>query len=145
MQLGEHADRCVLKLALALDGCVGEPVATEGVGHDVGGHLAVDVIHQKERRAQDFAGGFQPAHPRDGNVGDLADFADHLELVVESMPLSTVISGVASPGRTVDNHCDITAGSVVTSRLERCSRSTWSSTGSFGTGASFVRQLRYGG
>src|SRR5271155_5934449 len=55
------------------------------------------------------------------------------DMPVESMPLSTVISGAAPPGSTVDNHCDITTGSVVTSRLERCSRSTWSSTGSFGT------------
>ena len=38
MQLGEHPDRCVLQLALVFDGCVGEPVAAEGVGHDVGRH-----------------------------------------------------------------------------------------------------------
>ena len=33
------------------------------------------------------------------------------DMPVESTPLSTVISGVAPPGSTVDNHCDITAGS----------------------------------
>jgi hypothetical protein len=43
------------------------------------------------------------------------------------MPLSTVTSGFAPSGwgplplagDTVDSHCDITAGTVVTSRLER--------------------------
>src|ERR1700722_7488492 len=67
------------------------------------------------------------------------------DMPVESTPLSTVTCGIAPPGRTVDSHCDITDGRVVTSRLERWSRSTLSSTGSLGTGASFVRQLRYGG
>ena len=85
MQRGQHLDRGVLQLALALDGRVGEPVAAEGVGHDVGRHLAVDVIHQEERCAQHLAGGLEPAHPRDGNVGQLADLADHVELVVESI------------------------------------------------------------
>jgi hypothetical protein len=67
------------------------------------------------------------------------------DMPVESTPLSTVTCGVTPPGRTVDSHFDITAGRVVTSRLERWSLSTWSSTGSLGTDASFMRQLRYGG
>ena len=41
------------------------------------------------------------------------------DMPVESTPLSTVTCGVVAPGRTVDSHRDITAGSVVTSRLER--------------------------
>ncbi len=41
------------------------------------------------------------------------------DMPVESTPLSTVTSGTAPPGNTVDSHCDITAGRVVTSRLER--------------------------
>ena len=60
------------------------------------------------------------------------------DMPVESTPLSTVTSGAAPPGRTVDSHFDITAGSVVTSRLERWSRSTLSSTGSLATGASIL-------
>ena len=41
------------------------------------------------------------------------------DMPVESTPLSTVTSGFAPPGSTVDSHFDSTAGSVVTSRLER--------------------------
>src|ERR1700678_1237463 len=54
------------------------------------------------------------------------------DMPVESTPLSTVTCGAGPPGRTLDSHVDSTAGSVVTSRLERWSRSTWSSTGSLG-------------
>jgi hypothetical protein len=41
------------------------------------------------------------------------------DMPVESTPLSTVTSGFAPSGSTVDSHCDMTAGTVVTSRLER--------------------------
>ncbi|CNM12119.1 Uncharacterised protein [Mycobacterium tuberculosis] len=41
------------------------------------------------------------------------------DMPVESTPLSTVTSGTAPPGSWVDNHFDMTAGRVVTSRLER--------------------------
>ena len=167
MQLGQHPDGGVLQFALTFGGRVGEPVAAEGVGHDVGRHHTVDVVHQEEGCSEDVAGGLEPAHARDGDVGQLADRPYHLELVVESirgkdlhvlggrrhpghqllldlfgtgcppccqravrmmvsddmpvesMPLSTVTSGFAPPGSTVDSHCDITAGTVVTSRLER--------------------------
>jgi hypothetical protein len=40
------------------------------------------------------------------------------DMPLESTALSTVISGVTLPGITVDSHCDITPGSVLTSRLE---------------------------
>jgi hypothetical protein len=43
---------------------------------------------------------------------------------LDATPLSTVTRGVAFSGSTVDNHFDITAGRVVTSRLEHCSRLT---------------------
>ena len=38
------------------------------------------------------------------------------DIPLESTPLSTVISGATPPGITVDSHCDITPGSVLTSR-----------------------------
>ena len=133
------------------------------------------------------AGGLQPAHPRDRDVGEFADQPHHLELVVqpvrrehrdvvarwarpgpptsvpwsrrprsqrpvrmmvsediplESTPLSTVMSGATPPGMTVDSHCDITAGSAVTSRLERCRRPTSSTAGSLATGC-FLRDSNY--
>ncbi|CNM15244.1 Uncharacterised protein [Mycobacterium tuberculosis] len=62
---------------------------------------------------------------------------------VESTPLSTVTSGAAPPGNTLDSQRDITAGRVVTSRLERWSRSMAPIAGSLATSASLVRQLRY--
>ena len=40
------------------------------------------------------------------------------DIPLESTPLSTVTSGVTPPGITVDSHCDITAGTFVTSRLD---------------------------
>ena len=100
MQLGQHLDGGVLQFALLLGGRVGEPVAAEGVGHDVGRHHAVDVVHQEERGAQDVAGGLEPAHPRDGNVGEFADLAYHLELVVESVGRKDldVLGGGRHPG-----------------------------------------------
>lgn len=80
---GQRCDGGVLQLALALGGRVGEPVVTERVRHDVGRHHALDVVHQKERSSQHVAGGLDPAHPRDGNVGQLSDQPDHFELVVK--------------------------------------------------------------
>ena len=85
MQLCQHFDGAVLQFALTFDGCVGEPVIAEGVGHDVGWYDAVDVVHYEKRCAQDLAGRFEPAHRRDGDVGDFADFPDHFELMVESI------------------------------------------------------------
>jgi hypothetical protein len=41
------------------------------------------------------------------------------DMPFESTPLSTVTSGAAPAGSTVASHFDITAGRVVTSRLER--------------------------
>src|SRR6202171_6673812 len=49
-----------------------------------------------------------------------------------STPLSTVIWGATPSGITVDNQPDITAGSVLTSRLECWSRPTSSTAGSVG-------------
>ena len=40
VQLREHVDGVVLQFALRLGGRVGEPVAAERVGHDVGWHHA---------------------------------------------------------------------------------------------------------
>ncbi|CNM92046.1 Uncharacterised protein [Mycobacterium tuberculosis] len=65
------------------------------------------------------------------------------DMPVESTPLSTVTSGAAPPGNTLDSQRDITAGRVVTSRLERWSRSMAPIAGSLATSASLVRQLRY--
>ena len=59
------------------------------------------------------------------------------DIPLESIPLSTVTSGAVPPGMTVDSHCDITDGSVVTSRLERCMWSTSSTAGSVGTAPPF--------
>ena len=39
----------------------------------------------KNGRPQDVAGVLDPAHPRDRDVGQLADLPDHLELVVKSI------------------------------------------------------------
>ena len=54
------------------------------------------------------------------------------DIPLESTPLSTVISGATPPGITVDSHCDITAGSAETSRLECSRRLTSSTAGSLG-------------
>jgi hypothetical protein len=58
------------------------------------------------------------------------------DMPVESTPLSTVTSGAT--GNTVDNHCDISLGTVAVSRLERCMRPISSTAGSLATGASFA-------
>ena len=41
------------------------------------------------------------------------------DIPLESIPLSTVMSGLMPPSITVDSHCDRMSGTVVTSRLER--------------------------
>lgn len=61
------------------------------------------------------------------------------DMPLASTPLSTVISGDTPPGNIVDSHRDITAGSVVISRLERWIRPTsFSTAGWLGTGTSFT-------
>lgn len=60
------------------------------------------------------------------------------DMPVESTPLSTVTSGFAPSGSTVESQRDITVGNVVTSRLERCSRSTLSTAGSVATGSASI-------
>src|SRR5262249_39630713 len=54
------------------------------------------------------------------------------DIPFESTPLSTVICGATPPGITVESHCDITPGSVLTSRLECWRRSMSSTAGSLG-------------
>jgi hypothetical protein len=55
------------------------------------------------------------------------------DMPLESTPLSTVTCGSTPPGITVDSHCDMTPGSVLTSRAERWSRPTSSTAGSVAT------------
>ena len=100
MQRRQHPDGGVLQLSLLLDRCVGEPVAAEGVGHHVGRHHAVDVVHHKERRAQHVAGGLDPTHPRDRDVGEFGDLSYHFELVVEPVGREDlhVLCGGRHPG-----------------------------------------------
>jgi hypothetical protein len=52
------------------------------------------------------------------------------DIPFESTPLSTVTWGVVPPGITVDSHCDITPGRVLTSLAERWSRPTSLTAGS---------------
>ena len=82
MQVGDHLDGAVLQFALSLGGGVREPVVAECVRHHVRRHLALDVIHQEERRAEDRARRFQPPHAGNWDVGLLADQSDDVELVV---------------------------------------------------------------
>ncbi len=56
------------------------------------------------------------------------------DIPFESTPLSTVTSGAMPPGITVESHLDISAGSVLVSRLECWSRPTSSTAGSVATG-----------
>jgi hypothetical protein len=46
------------------------------------------------------------------------------DIPLESMPVSTITSGVTPPGITVDSHLDSTAGMVLVSRPERCNGAT---------------------
>ena len=85
VQLGQHLDGRILQLAPFLGGRVGEPVAAERVGHDVGRHDARDVVHQEERRAEHGPLVVDPPDAGDRHVGEFADLPDHLELVVESV------------------------------------------------------------
>ena len=84
--LAMHLDGGVLQFALLLRCGIGEPVVAERVGHHVGRHDAVDVIHQEERGAQHLAGVLQPAHARHRDVGEFAGQPHHLELVVQPVP-----------------------------------------------------------
>ncbi len=63
------------------------------------------------------------------------------DMPLESIPLSTVTSGFTPLGMTVDSHSDSTAGTVLTSRPERCNRSTSVSTA--GWLVTFVLQPYY--
>ena len=83
VQPGQDVDGGVLQPALV--GAVGvvEPVVAEGVGQHVGRDDALDPVHEEAGGAEDLAGLLQPPHARDRHVGELADLADHLELVAE--------------------------------------------------------------
>ncbi len=100
MQRRQHCDGGVLQFALTLGRCVGEPVAAKGVGHDVGRHHTLDVVHQEEGRAQNVAGRLEPAHPRDRDIGQLSDHPYHVELVVEPVCREDldVLGGGCDPG-----------------------------------------------
>ena len=106
MQRCQHSDGGILHFALTLGRRVGKPVAAEGVGHDVGRHLALDVVHQEERCPQDVAGRFEPAHPRDRDVGQLANHSYHVELVVKPICREDldVLGGGRHPGHQLLCH-----------------------------------------
>ena len=98
--------------------------------------LVVHAVRREHRHV--LRGGRDPRHPLLFPCAWPSSSQRPVRMIVSddmplaSTPLSTVISGAAPPGITVDSHRDITAGSVLTSRLECWSRLTSSTAGSVG-------------